>query len=230
MDCLKSFTVRSVAERLEVSALPPLKAEVDPLDRAIRAITNPTKPRTRYRKKTSGAAIAPAGGVDAGGGGDDESDEETSDGGSTSSHSTIAPDEQPRQRPEPAPARPASVNPKAFFWREEDLGVKRIEFEYGRDSRCMTCGLTIPKRSGLPRLVYAYHTKRPHCYIHLKCCLNLEERFVVGAEAVVSAASDDAPPSAKQAVKDALHELRRRLKASTLDADYQRRRLKADSD
>lgn len=201
-DCLCTFIVRGLGSCSQVSSLPQPKAEVDPLDAAIRAVTHPKKPTRRCRRKMKTSSAAGSTGADA----TDESFEED-DAESSDSHTSIASEEPP-----PGPAKSAPVKTSSFFHREDDLGVRRIEFSYTRASRCMTCGHQIQK-GGPPRLVYAYHTRRPHAYIHLKCCLSLEDKFVSGAEAVLSAVSDTASHS--MLVLETLAGLRRKLKSQS---------------
>ena len=65
----------------------------------------------------------------------------------------------------------------SFFHVEKDLGILRLDVQFKRKSSCFFCSNPIATTDAV-RGVYAYHTKRPHAYVHVACLARLEDRFV----------------------------------------------------
>ena len=175
---LRVMTVTGVEAELAVPVKQTAKraadATVDPLDQSIRDITHPRQPpRKRVRKKkpnqraggqsesnTSDAVAEELGPQE-----DEDEDEDDS------ADNNIA------EEDDKALKASSSTKRSSFFHTEGDLGVLRYDLDFKRKSKCFFCSQPIGTGERI-RGVYAYHARRPHAYLHMKCMSNLEANFV----------------------------------------------------
>ena len=184
---LRVMTVTGVEAELAVPVKQTAKraadATVDPLDQSIRDITNPQQPpRKRVRKKmpnqraggqsesnTSDAVAEELGPQE-----DEDEDEDDS-----ADNNIAEEDDKALKASSSQAAGGASSSTKrsSFFHTEGDLGVLRYDLDFKRKSKCFFCSQPIGTGERI-RGVYAYHARRPHAYLHMKCMSNLEAKFV----------------------------------------------------
>ena len=137
----------------------------------------------------------------------DEADAEFGSSGDESAQSLESAVGNAVQRPTAkAAAKRASV-----FFGDEDLGIVRYDLGFRRASKCYLCSQQIATADAI-RAAYAYHSKRPHSYLHLDCVMSLEKRFLqVAADKLVATALPD-NSNLQRRVAEARREILRKLR------------------
>ena len=182
---LRVMTVTGVEARLAVPVKQAVKLAKDaamcPLDQSIRDITHPQQPpRRRARKKTadgrargqsesntSDAVIEELGS-------EQHEDDDEDDDADIVEEDDRSLNAQSSQAPGNASS---SAKRPSFFYAGADLGVLRYDLNFKRQSKCFFCSQPVACKQQI-RAVYAYHSRRPHAYLHMECMSNLEAKFV----------------------------------------------------
>ena len=110
---------------------------------------------------------------------------------------------------------PPTKPTKSFIWREDQLGIVRMDMSFKRKCRCYICGQDILPRKHW-RGVYAYHTGKFQGYVHLSEFQHLEGRFFDSAITALESPETspdlqhlvDAEPELQAQVRQALHAVR----------------------